>query len=138
MELAEHHPPVDSRRVAKAKQHGLNPDDAGRLADLLTLLGDPVRVRILYALELVEELCVGDIALALEITQDAASYGLRMLRMCGLVQTRKDGRTVHYRLAESFPEPLLEHCLLELLHLSRVAHRADSRARRSTAARGPR
>ena len=50
-------------------------------------------------------------------------YALRMLRTAGLVQTRKDGRVVFYRLADSFPEPLLEHCLRELMHLSRLASR---------------
>jgi ArsR family transcriptional regulator, lead/cadmium/zinc/bismuth-responsive transcriptional repressor len=127
--------PVDTRRVAKARQRGLSADDAGRLADLLALLGDSVRVRMLYALELVDELCVSDMALALDITEDASSYGLRMLRMSGLVQTRKDGRVVHYRLADTFPEPLLEHCLLELLHLSRLAHRRDARPKVAAAAR---
>ena len=46
-----------------------------------------------------------------------------MLRTAGLVQTRKDGRVVFYRLADSFPEPLLEHCLRELMHLSKLAAR---------------
>ena len=93
-----------------------------------------MRVRLLYALDLVDELCVGDLALALDITEDAASYGLRMLRMAGLVQTRKDGRVVYYRLADTFPEPLLEHCLRELLHLSELAG-TDRPRRRSARAR---
>jgi DNA-binding transcriptional ArsR family regulator len=84
-----------------------------------------VRVRMLDALETVDELCVGDLALALDVNEDAASYGLRLLRTAGLVQSRKQGRTVVYRLAERFPEPLLEHCLRELLHLSRVAAELD-------------
>jgi DNA-binding transcriptional ArsR family regulator len=79
-----------------------------------------VRSRILYALDLVEELCVGDLALALGTTEDAVSYGLRILRTAGLVQARKDGRIIFYRLAANFPEPLLEHCLRELVVLSRA------------------
>lgn len=117
----DHEHPVDPARVAAARERGLGADDAGRLSSLLSLLGDPVRVRILYALDLVEELCVGDIALALDITEDAASYGLRLLRTAGMVQSRKEGRVVFYRLAASFPEPLLEHCLRELIELSRFA-----------------
>ena len=39
----------------------------------------------------------------------------------GGVNPRKAGRTVYYRLAGSFPEPLLEHCLRELIHLSQLA-----------------
>ena len=43
------------------------------------------------------------------------SYGLRMLRTAGLVTFRKEGRVVYYSLAASFPHPLLEHCLRQLL-----------------------
>jgi DNA-binding transcriptional ArsR family regulator len=118
-----HDHPVDPQRVATAADRGLSSDDAGRLSSLLSLLADPVRLRILYSLELVDELCVGDIALALDASEDAVGYGLRLLRAAGLVRTRKDGRVVFYRLAESFPEPLLEHCFRELMHLSELATR---------------
>jgi ArsR family transcriptional regulator, lead/cadmium/zinc/bismuth-responsive transcriptional repressor len=127
----DHEHPVDAGRVRRARAGVIGAEDAGRLSGLLALLGDPVRVRLLYALDLIEELCVGDLALALDITEDAASYGLRMLRTAGLVQTRKDGRVVYYRLADTFPEPLLEHCLRELLRLSELAG-GERPKRRST------
>ena len=88
-----------------------------------------MRLRILYALDLVDELCVGDLALATDASIDAVGYALRILRTAGLVQTRKDGRVVHYRLADSFPEPLLEHCVRELMRLSKLAGDAKARAR---------
>jgi DNA-binding transcriptional ArsR family regulator len=119
----DHAHPVDASRVTTAQEQGLAPDDATRLGGLLALLADPVRLRVLYALDLVDELCVGDIALATDATEDAVGYALRMLRTAGFVQTRKDGRVVYYRLADSFPEPLLEHCLRELMHLSKLASR---------------
>jgi DNA-binding transcriptional ArsR family regulator len=134
--IANHEHPVDAARVRRARTGVIGAEHAGRLSDLLALLGDPVRVRLLYALDLVEELCVGDLALALGITEDAASYGLRMLRTAGLVQTRKDGRVVFYRLADTFPEPLLEHCLRELLRLSELA--GGDRPRRRAARSGGR
>jgi DNA-binding transcriptional ArsR family regulator len=122
----DHEHPVDAERVAHAQARLLPAEDAVRLASVLTLLADPVRSRILYALDLVEELCVGDLALALGTTEDAVSYGLRILRTAGLVQTRKDGRIVFYRLATNFPEPLLEHCLRQLVVLSRTAQGFES------------
>ena len=123
---------TDRRLVATAREHGIDAQDANRLAGLLSLMGDPVRVRLLYALDLVDELCVGDLALALGVSQDAVSYGLRLLRTAGLVETRRDGRLIFYRLADQFPEPLLEHCLRQLLELSRLASRPGSgRGRRS-------
>ncbi len=64
-------------------------DEAGRLAGLLGLIADPVRSRLLFALAAVERLCVGDLALALEVSDDAVSYGLRLLRTAGLVTFRR-------------------------------------------------
>jgi DNA-binding transcriptional ArsR family regulator len=119
--ISDHEHPVDAARVAAAREQGLAAEDAQRLSGLLSLLADPVRLRLLYTLDLVEELCVGDLALALGATEDAVGYGLRLLRTAGLVQTRKDGRVVYYRLVDEFPEPLLEHCLRELIHLSEIA-----------------
>lgn len=117
----QHDHPVDAKRVDHARARLISADDASRLASLLSLLADPVRSRILYALDLVEELCVGDLALALEVSEDAVTYALRILRTAGLVQNRRDGRVVFYRLAENFPEPLLEHCLHQLIALSEAA-----------------
>ena len=114
----DHLHPVDPERVAKARERLLSAEDAARLASLLSLLADPVRSRIMYALDLVEELCVGDLALALDASEDAVTYGLRILRTAGLVANRRDGRVIFYRLADNFPEPLLEHCLRQLIALS--------------------
>jgi DNA-binding transcriptional ArsR family regulator len=132
---------VDRVLVETARRRGIGAEDASRLAGLLSLLGDPVRVRLLYSLDLVDELCVGDLALALDVSEDAVSYGLKLLRTAGLVQTRRDGRVVFYRLADHFPEPLLEHCLLRLIELSRLASgpasgsRSPRRSRKAKASR---
>ena len=84
-------------------------------------MADPTRARVLFALDMVEELCVGDLALALEANEDAVGYALRLLRTAGLVTNRKQGRVVFYRLAEGFPETLREHCLRQLVVLSEAA-----------------
>jgi DNA-binding transcriptional ArsR family regulator len=120
-----HSHPVDAERVAHARARGLSAEDAGRLSSLLSLLGDPVRARILYALDEVEELCVGDLALALEASEDSVGYALRLLRTAGMVSTRKAGRVVFYRLANGFPEPLREHCLRRLVELTRTTGQDD-------------
>jgi DNA-binding transcriptional ArsR family regulator len=111
--------PVDPERVAHARARLPTSEEGDRLASVLTLMADPTRARLLYALDVAEELCVGDLALALGVSEDAASYGLRVLRTAGLVAPRKQGRMVFYRLAEGFPEPLREHCLRQLMEMSR-------------------
>ena len=81
-------------------------------------MADPTRVRLLGALDVVPEMCVGDLALTLEVNEDAVSYGLRVLRTAGLVTYRREGRVFYYRLADGFPEPLREFCLKRLVALA--------------------
>ena len=118
MSPPDHDHPVNAERVATARAGVLSIAEAGRLAGLLGMLADPVRSRILFALVAAEELCVGDLALALDVTEDQVSYALKMLRLAGLVSFRKDGRMVFYRLSDGFPHPLLEHCLRQLLTIA--------------------
>lgn len=120
MDHRAHEHPVDPERVAAARKRLPTAEEGDRLTSVLSIIADPTRARLLYALDVVEELCVGDLALALSITEDAVSYGLRVLRTAGLVTRRKEGRVVYYRLTEGFPEPLREHCLRQLIEMSRT------------------
>ena len=117
--MADHTHPVHADGVASARSRLPGTVEMESVTSVLTLIADPTRMRLLFALDAAEELCVGDLALALEISEDAASYGLRMLRTAGLVARRREGRMAYYRLAAGFPEPLRQHCLLRLGQLGR-------------------
>jgi ArsR family transcriptional regulator, lead/cadmium/zinc/bismuth-responsive transcriptional repressor len=117
----DHDHPIDPERVEQARHRLPSAEDAARLTSLLSLMADPVRLRLIYALDVAEELCVGDLALALDVSEDSVSYALRLLRTAGLVMTRKQGRVVFNRLAPDFPEPLRDHCLRQLVALTRSA-----------------
>jgi ArsR family transcriptional regulator, arsenate/arsenite/antimonite-responsive transcriptional repressor len=70
------------------------------LTDMETLfkaLGDETRLRILGLL-LTGEVCVCDIHESLKIPQSKASRHLAYLRRSGLVDTRRSGLWIHYRL----------------------------------------
>ena len=99
--MADHPHPVDPDRVAAAGGEALPAADAAAIGALLTVLADPLRVRMLSALLVSKEMCVGDLALALGATEDAVSYGLRLLRTAGLVRRRREGRT-----NPSYPTPV--------------------------------
>ena len=118
MPPVDHAHPVNAANVASAQRAGLSSGEGERLGRLLGLLADPVRVRMLFALVSVDELCVGDLALALGISMDQSSYALKLLKTSGLVQSRRDGRVIHYRLADGFPHQLLDHCLRQLLTIA--------------------
>ncbi len=69
------------------------------LAELFKIFGDPTRIRILYALSR-QELCVQDIADALDMSQSAISHQLRILKQSALVRFRREGKTIYYSLAD--------------------------------------
>lgn len=86
----------------------IDPEAAGRLAELFRLLGDPARVRILWTLRDRGEQCVGDLALAVDASATSVSQALRLLRATGVVRNRRDGRHVRYRLDDEHVGYLLE------------------------------
>ncbi len=116
--MSDHHHPVDPERVAAVGQGGLSAGEAGAMATLLTILADPLRTRILSALLISEELCVGDLAIALEASEDAVSYALRLLRTAGLVQRRREGRMRYYRLRDGAARQDLDAVLAHARALS--------------------
>lgn len=80
-----------------------------------------MRARVLAALVAAQELCVGDVALALDISEDAASYALRVLRERQLVQRRGEGRMGFYRLAGGPRREPLRTALQRLAQVTRAA-----------------
>ena len=83
----------------KEKQPVEMPDDEVlyELADLFRVFGDSTRIKILYALH-DNDLCVQDIANAVQLSQSAVSHQLRLLKASKLVKFRRDGKTVCYSL----------------------------------------
>ena len=69
-------------------------------------LSDPNRVRILLALLEREELCVCELTEMLGLAGATVSRHAAILLEAGLAETRKDGRWVHYRIANSPKRPL--------------------------------
>ena len=103
-----HSHPVDPERVAAARERVLSGDESSTVASLFQLLGDPTRARVASALSGADELCVGDIALAIDANENAVSYALGQLRRAGVVRTRRAGRVIYYRLADERLEELVE------------------------------
>ncbi|MEI7826720.1 MAG: metalloregulator ArsR/SmtB family transcription factor [Euryarchaeota archaeon] len=75
--------------------------------EIFKVLGDPTRIRLLYALAQ-QELCVCDLSAVLEMTQSAISHQLRVLRSARLVRYRKVGKVVYYALADAHIVQLIQ------------------------------
>ncbi len=69
------------------------------LAELFKIFGDSTRIRMLFVL-FEAEVCVCDLAKALNMTQSAISHQLRILKANKLVKSRRDGKSVFYSLAD--------------------------------------
>lgn len=85
----------------------LSGDEAIDLASLYKLFGDGTRVRIMQALR-IHELCVCDLACALNMTKSAISHQLKALRLSNLVKYRREGQNVFYSLADEHVEAILD------------------------------
>jgi len=75
-------------------------------AEIFKALGDPVRLRLFQLLTDHDELCVCHLTEALNLPQSTVSRHLGVLRHAGLAQTRREGKWMHYRLADGFAESL--------------------------------
>jgi ArsR family transcriptional regulator len=70
------------------------------MAEIFKALGDPVRLRLFQLLASRDELCVCHLTEALKLPQSTVSRHLGVLRHAGLVQTRREGKWMHYRLTD--------------------------------------
>ena len=77
------------------------------LAELFKVFGDSTRIKILYVL-FGAELCVGDIAEQLNMTQSAISHQLRILKQAKLVKYRRDGKLMLYSLADEHVRTIID------------------------------
>lgn len=99
------------------------------LVDLLKALGHPARLRILALLR-DGELCVCQINAVIGLAPSTVSEHLTELRRTGLLEERKEGRWVHYRLnPKGRPQDLLEGLWPHLEAVRQV--KEDSRAGRA-------
>jgi DNA-binding transcriptional ArsR family regulator len=107
---------IDRERVAAARARLLSQDESARLAELFRLLGDPTRTRLLYALLEAGELCVCDLAAAVDQPETNVSHALRLLRTAGVVRARRAGRRIHYSVDDAHVRMLLDVSREHLRH----------------------
>lgn len=76
------------------------------VADLFRHLGDPCRLRLLLLMA-DQERSVGELAGRLGITISAVSHQLHQLRAARLVERRRSGQTIFYRLNDDHVRQLV-------------------------------
>ncbi len=105
---------IHEDRVKEVRERMIDEDIVRSLAELFKTLGDPTRVKLLFAL-MNSELCVCDLAAVIGVSESAVSHQLRVLRNQKLVKFRRDGKVLYYSLADKHVEKLfgqgLEHVM---------------------------
>jgi len=91
-------------------------------AQLFKALSDPTRLRLTILLAIHGETCVCHLAEALREPDYKISRHLGILRMSGLVEARRKGAWMHYRLVEGRND--LERCLQECFRVCLHEHPA--------------
>lgn len=97
------------------KQAMIDDNTIVSLSDIFKALGDPTRVRIIYAL-MQKELCVHDLTVVLDMGQSAVSHQLRVLRGMRIVKRRKVGKSVFYSLDDVHIEQIFAQTLHHVKH----------------------
>jgi len=84
----------------------LEPDAAAELALRFKALGEPTRVAIVNRLAGADEVCVCELVDDFHLSQPTISHHLRVLREAGLVEARRRGTWMYYRLVPEAVESL--------------------------------
>lgn len=101
---------VNEEKVRAVKDHMRSEEMIYQLSETFKVLGDPTRIKLLFALSK-EELCVCDMANLLGVTPSAISHQLRVLRNMRLVKYRKEGKMAYYSLDDGHIENLFNEGL---------------------------
>ncbi|HEX4955460.1 MAG TPA: metalloregulator ArsR/SmtB family transcription factor [Thermoanaerobaculia bacterium] len=91
---------ISQKEITQIRQNLEASPDLEEAAELLNLAGNATRLKLLYLLENMKELCVCDLAEMLGVSVSAVSQHLSKLRAYGLVAPRRDAQTIYYRLTD--------------------------------------
>lgn len=83
------------------------------VSELFRVFGDNTRLRILSVL-FVKELCVCDIAKAVEMSQSSVSHQLRILKQLRLVKYYRSGKEVVYSLADEHIKTIFDQGIVHV------------------------
>jgi DNA-binding transcriptional ArsR family regulator len=86
-------------------------------SEIFRQLGDPSRVKLFWLLCHHEE-CVINIAALMEMSSPAVSHHLRSLYDCGLLTSRRDGKEVYYRAADTEAARLLHVVVEQIMEIA--------------------
>ena len=106
-----------ARELAKLQTQLDREEDCRRTAELLKQLDDTTRVRLFWLLCHCEA-CVVNLSAMLGMSSPAVSHHLRGLKNSGLIVSRREGKEVYYRAADTAPSRLLHSVVEQVMEIT--------------------
>ena len=101
--------------------HMPDSEEFSTIADMFKLLGDSSRIRIFWLLCHCEE-CVTNLSAMVQMSAPAVSHHLKLLRATGLIVSRRAGKEVYYKAAETQQVQQLHHMIENMVEITCPAH----------------
>ena len=128
--MAEFQLPHDhgtSSQAASLHQEVMQVAHFAAAAEVFKQLSDPTRVRIFWLLSHREE-CVINLAALLEMSSPAVSHHLRSLTESGLLVSRRDGKEVYYKAADTAQIRMLHEIVEQVMEIACPERTVDFQA----------
>ena len=94
----------------KIREHLPGENEIAGVSEAMKQLGDPSRLRIFWLLCHCEE-CVHTTAAIVNRSSPAAPHHLRLLKSSGLIVSRREGKEMYYRTADTELAQMLHHMI---------------------------
>ena len=103
--------------IERELEHMPSVENFQQVADIFKQLGDGSRIRIFWLLCHCEE-CVMNLSSMVEMSSQAVSHHLRQLKAGGLIVSRREGKEVYYRAADTERAQLLHHMIEQMVEIA--------------------
>lgn len=92
---------ADHKQISRCKGTIENSSDSFKaMSKILALAGSEVRLKILFLLNIENELCPCDLADILEMSVPAVSQHIRKMKDSGIIKARREGQTLFYSILD--------------------------------------
>ena len=101
------------QNIEKVLERMPDVDECAIVAEVFKQISDGSRIRICHCEE-----CVSNIAAAMNMSDPAVSHHLKLLKKSGLIVSRRDGKEIYYKLADTQTANLLHHIIEEMFRIT--------------------
>ena len=107
--------PLHENTVHTALQNMPQDSETEALSAFFKMMGDPTRIKMMFVMSQ-GEMCVQDIASALDMTKSAISHQLSGLKENKIVKSRREGKNVFYSIDDEHVNTVLQIAMTHIKH----------------------